>query len=123
MGLDMYLTGERCLMTPRTGGGSVVTETYDLGYWRKHPNLHGFIVTAFAGGEDDCQPIHLTTEQLRRIRTAVDRWELPATAGFFFGESDGSERPYDLTVLDAAIAWLAVKEPDAVRSVYYRASW
>lgn len=123
MGLDMYLTGERYLMKPRTGSGQIATETYDLGYWRKHPDLHGFIVNAYAGGEDKCQPIHLSAEQLRAIRHAVKKRELPDTNGFFFGESDGSERPHDLLLLDAAIGWLEADDPEAIRSVYYQASW
>lgn len=123
MGLDMYLTGERYLTKPRTGSGQIATETYDLGYWRKHPNLHGFIVRAYADGIDDCQPIRLTTERLETIRRAVVRRELPRTAGFFFGESDGSERPHDLMLLDAAIGWLGAGDPEAIRSVYYQASW
>ncbi len=31
--------------------------------------------------------------------------ELPHTQGFFFGESDGSEKPDDLRILQAALDW------------------
>ena len=42
-----------------------------LGYWRKHPDLHGFIVKTFANGKDECQRIDLTGEDLIKIIEAV----------------------------------------------------
>jgi hypothetical protein len=27
----------------------------EVGYWRKHPDLHGYIVETFADGVDACQ--------------------------------------------------------------------
>lgn len=122
MGLDMYLTGERTLKKPRNGDMQMKGEEYDLGYWRKHPNLHGYIVENFAD-EDDCRPVYLSSEDLRAIRDAVEQEKLPHTHGFFFGQSDGSEKANDLQLLDAALAWVEADDPDGYRSVYYQASW
>ena len=62
MGLDMYLEGRRFLRTNwenpeanlKRGKYRVKEETLELAYWRKHPNLHGFIVQTFADGVDEC---------------------------------------------------------------------
>jgi hypothetical protein len=131
MGLDMYLTGEKYLVTDFENEANNLTEDgfrltsklVRLGYWRKHPNLHGFIVDTFANGEDNCQQIHLEAEAIERIIDAVARDELPHTEGFFFGESDGSEKSEDLRILKAALEWLRTPEANVWRSVYYQASW
>lgn len=123
MGLDMYLEGKKYFWdnwqepsANRTEDGFEVKEvTLRLGYWRKHPNLHGFIVNAFAGGKDDCQEIALSVENLQTIIDAVKEQSLPNTTGFFFGKSEGSEeeRAEDIKILEGAIAWLqgGDKEP------------
>lgn len=124
MGLDMYLTGEKYFQNhPFDERGAKKTEGYNLGYWRKHPNLHGFIVEEFANGEDNCQRIDLGIDDLRRIYAAVDADDLPHTVGFFFGESDGSEREETLQIIREAILWAETEEEGVWRSVYYQASW
>ena len=126
MGLDMYLTGKKHLF-PQTydyeDGFPIVMRELRLGYWRKHPNLHGYIVQTFAKGEDNCKPIELTVEDLKQIRGAVEGENLPHTEGFFFGTGDGSEKEETLETIKNAITWLQLNEPNAIRSVYYRASW
>lgn len=92
----------------------------DLGYWRKHPNLHGFIVEEFAGGVDECQPIPLTLENLERILEATRGDRLPHTTGFFFGASTSEDKPHTVEVITNAISWL--KERPG-RRVVYQASW
>ena len=86
MGLDMYLHGEKFLLTqhedrgkpPREDGYEVRSRTLRLGYWRKHPNLHGYIVQNFAD-EDNCQPIDLDEAGIEEIIYAVARDDLPHT--------------------------------------------
>jgi hypothetical protein len=131
MGLDMYLDGEKYLWAhsqnpddiPREDGFQVKSRTLRLGYWRKHPNLHGYIVQNFADGIDNCQPIDLQEEDIEKIFDAVARGDLPHTEGFFFGASDGSEKEEDIHILKAALLWLRIDEPNAFRSIRYRASW
>jgi len=128
MGLDMFLCGRK---TPRsepkrTEDGFEVTEvTIELGYWRKHPDLHGYIVQTFAGGVDECQKINLSTDDMRDIIHAINAGELPHTQGFFFGESENTpdERAADVATFERAIAWLDAAPHDEWRDVYYQASW
>ncbi|AMV24017.1 hypothetical protein VT84_06450 [Gemmata sp. SH-PL17] len=91
MGLDMYLTGERYFYGARTRGDKK-SEQFDLGHWRKHPDLHGFIVQAFADGVDDSRDIPLSAERVREIIGAVTARRLPHTTGFLFGVSAGRLR-------------------------------
>lgn len=139
MGLDMYLTGEKFLTrqgTTTEDGYPVKERHLALGYWRKHPDLHGFIVQEFADGEDKCQRIDLDQEALRKILDAVKADALLHTKGFFFGSSgkpnseDKEERKWyqerkaDTTeILAKALDWLQTEEKNVWRSVCYRASW
>lgn len=131
MGLDMYLNGERYLGAYNKPDYSekplpcLTDETYRLGYWRKHANLHGYIVATFAEGVDECQQIDLDEEQLKQLLEAVkDPKSLTKTTGFFFGKSSGdaAEIAEDVAILQRAIDWLQEKD-EAIRSVHYRASW
>lgn len=125
MGLDMYLSGERYLHGKRKKRGKfeVKSEQIALGYWRKHPNLHGYIVNTFADGEDECQEIRLGKEDIENIIEAVKEKRLPVTSGFFFGASDGSEIKGDLKILKDALKWLNTPEEGVWKSVIYQASW
>lgn len=109
MGLDMYLEG--VLESSRV---------VELGYWRKHPNLHGYIVKTFAQGIDECQKIPLTANDLQNILTASEENRLPFTTGFFFGVSDPEHKQETKEILTNAIAWLK-ENPN--RTLYYQASW
>lgn len=144
MGLDMYLEGRKYLLEGRNGetqtedGFRLKQKVLELGYWRKEPNLHGYIVKTFADGKDDCQDIELTDEDLVTIREAVRNRQLIPTHGFFFGasadpnSSDPEERQWALDfeketieIFDKAIEWLSqrVKDKTSMRWVVYRASW
>jgi hypothetical protein len=127
MGLDMYLNGERYFIdrpAKEEGEFERKAEIYELGYWRKHPNLHGYIVQTFADGKDECQEIGLDEDRLKQIMAAIHARELPHTVGFFFGVSDGTdeEAANDIAIFQAAL-WVRVKEKGVWRSVSYRASW
>lgn len=131
MGLDMYLEGHKYIFNnwenPESNtmedGFRLKGKTVELGYWRKHPNLHGFIVQEFAGGKDECQEIELSLEDLQKILKAVKKDSLPMTEGFFFGESSEEDKEPTIEILEAAIKWLSTKEETISRSVIYRASW
>ncbi len=95
-----------------------------LGYWRKHPDLHGFIVREFADGVDDCREIYIGDEAgLSKILVASEADGLPNTEGFFFGESMAEDKDNTRKILEMAIAWVAEDDPRFYRGVYYRASW
>ncbi len=127
MGLDMYLTSEKFLMNRNLeeDGFRLRSKTLELGYWRKHPNLHGYIVQTFAGGKDECQEIDLGVPQLHTIIAAIKARQLPDTTGFFFGVSDKSDERMeaDIAIFEKALAWVETDEPGIFRSIRYRASW
>lgn len=144
MGLDMYLNGSKYHFTdwnnPKNNlsedGFLLKEKILELGYWRKHPNLHGYIVKEFAGGQDECQDIQLEEEDILKIIEAIKTKLLPNTTGFFFGESPDHNSPNpneredaisqdkkDIETFEKAIAWLKSSNENESRSVFYRASW
>lgn len=136
MGLDMSLYGEIYDFSnegerKKIDGFPVCKTTVEIAYWRKHPNLHGYIVEEFADGEDECQKIELSEQDLLNIIEAVKNDKLPFTEGFFFGRSpekgDGEyeeQKQCDINVFTKAIEWMNTKPKEAgFRSVYYQSSW
>ena len=134
----MYLTGKKFFTFDsekrEEDGYEVEQIEVKIGYWRKHPNLHGYIVETFAEGKDECQEIRLDLEEIEKIVAAIKAGELPVTEGFFFGESPSPEKEKeayeeqlkeDLEIFASAVAWLAkISTGDKTwRSVSYRASW
>lgn len=108
MGLDMMLFMEN------------KNKEEEIGYWRKHPNLHGFIVNNFADGIDECQRIDLSLDDMIDIIDAVKNNDLPSTTGFFFGYSDDSRDTETLEIFRRAVE-LANSNPEY--KFYYQASW
>lgn len=134
MGLDMYLIAERFLVSfnqtkPRpicpVTNMEIRQVDYYMGYWRKQPDLHGFIVKTFAGGTDECQQIDLGVEDLDTIIAAVKAGPMQTTQGFFFGTHDYSkeETARTLDIFEKAKTFLQTKEEGAWRSIHYQASW
>lgn len=133
MGLDMYLRGEKYLVKfnqePEDliyeDGFRVINKDLEIGYWRKHPDLHGFIVQTFADGLDECQPITLTSEDMKKVIFAIESDLLPKTEGFFFGESenDAEQKQDAIDILNAAIEWLSIEDEGSWKTVVYQASW
>jgi hypothetical protein len=138
MGLDMYLEGEKFLWTDwehpennKKEDGFKIRETIlELGYWRKHANLHGYIIQTFAGGVDDCERFELSDTDIRTIIDAIKSKELPDTQGFFFGKSYTGDPETDeaidreaVEIFEKAFQWRTAPEKGVSRSVYYRASW
>jgi hypothetical protein len=133
MGLDMYLEGRKFKCPdydkpegqrrPMMDGFEIDEYRLRLGYWRKHPDLHGYIVQNFAEGEDNCEPIWLGAQHLVQILEAVRSGKLPKTGGLLFGESETANDQDTEAQLLRALEWLRTEEPRAIRDVYYRASW
>lgn len=124
MGLDMYLHAEKYYHGKAAEGAwKKKSERYDAGYWRKHPNLHGYIVQEFAEGVDECQEIELSADNIRQIIKASKENALPYTTGFFFGESTPKRNAEGIAFFEKALEWLETEEEGVWRSIIYRASW
>ena len=97
-----------------------VPESEQFHYWRKHPNLHGWMAKLYKGkggtGDFNCQPVVIDLADLDMLETAIERGKLPHTDGFFFGQSSGHEKDDDLAFIAKARAHIA-----AGRYVYYTA--
>lgn len=121
MGLDMYamISNERfdkeVDFKPQEGR--------EIHYWRKHPNLHGWMEALYfdKGGEAqsfNCVALALNEVDLDRLEADIRAGNLPPTEGFFFGASDGSESEDDLSFI--------TKARDAIKggfTVYYDSWW
>lgn len=105
MGLDMYAM--TLAVTPLSPVDFDQQQATELHYWRKHPNLHGWMERLYYAKGGRAQPFNLqgvciTGEDLDRLETDIRNGNLPLTEGFFFGESDGSERSDDLAFIAKA---------------------
>jgi hypothetical protein len=121
MGLDMY-----ALTMPEEPASPVdfrAEHHTELHYWRKHPNLHGWMEKLYRekGGADasfNCVPVVLTSDDLDRLEADIKGGRLPCTDGFFFGASDGSEIDDDLGFIAKARASI-----QRGLTVYYTSWW
>ena len=99
-------------------------EPRELAYWRKHPNLQGWMeklaekkglkYDSFNGVE-----LELTWEDIDELEKAVKKRKLPTTSGFFFGNpNDDYYYDHDLEFIKNARAelFLGLK-------VFYNSSW
>ena len=121
MGLDQY-------MYVASGTNSNDSDRRDLGYRRKHPNLHGWMRRLWEhkgcpNGHPEDQfngtELELTWEDLEEFERAVTHKQLPATGGFFFGnDSDDYYREHDLKFVREAKA-----EIFTGLKVFYNSSW
>ena len=118
MGLDMYA------YTAAKEQADLETSQREIAYWRKHPNLHGWMerlaesknveYSTFNGVE-----LELTWQDLDDLEHAITHGQLPSTSGFFFGnEADDYYKAQDLEFVRKARAelFLGLK-------VFYNSSW
>jgi hypothetical protein len=103
MGLDQYAYRVKASIANPSD-----IEREEISYWRKHPNLHGWMEQLYLerGGKDsfNCIPLQLFERDLDNLKKAIEERELPKTAGFFFGNSfeDNKEKQYDLDFVKKA---------------------
>jgi hypothetical protein len=111
--------------------GATVSVT--VAYWRKANQIHSWFVQNVQGGEDECQPHHVSREQLRDLRDlcaklvrekdyAAAENALTPMGGFFFGSTEIDEWYWKdledtVTQLDRVLS-----APDGVDFVY-QSSW
>ena len=126
MGLDMYAqvrsTKPQTAVDFKSEEG---VEDRELHYWRKHPNLHGWMESLYRlkGGEADsfnCVNVLVESEDLDQLENHIKEGKLPQTAGFFFGNSqlDEEEVKDDLEFIRDAREAIAAGE-----YVYYTSWW
>ena len=148
MGLDMYLRGDHYNSDHSRHGDitrdkldneyEISSYEVDLGYWRKHADLHGYIVNTFADGKDNCQKIELDENDLDKIIMAIRHDKLVKDhCCFFFGNStefgyyEEKEKEYAINCFEKAKKFIRrgkeLFEKDGLfiqpRSVSYQASW
>jgi hypothetical protein len=146
MGLDMYAyvankAGQQSefyegsQIDTATGNyvNPLVAQPREIAYWRKHPNLHGWMEQlwvakgrpGFDESSADRDPmfngieLELTAEDLDDLERAVTHGQLPGTTGFFFGnDADDFYRESDLQFIKNARAeiFFGLK-------VFYNSSW
>lgn len=143
MGLDMYAyvatragqqsefyDGAEFDETLREFVNPKVSKPREIAYWRKHPNLHGWMEQLWLrkGGSNEGSEwgtnfngieLELTAEDLDELERVVKKRKLPATSGFFFG--DNADQYYYKQDLDF------VREARAEMfmglKVFYNSSW
>ena len=123
MGLDMYAFSTKAKPTTEVDFSTKNFDVEELHYWRKHPNLHGWMQNLYdmKGGTSpdfngDC--VVLDSEDLENLEEDIKDGNLPDTSGFFFGQTDGDEVDGDLEFV--AKAREAIKEG---KTVYYTSWW
>ena len=94
MGLDQYANARKGEPTTDDEGYTYYEDSMELAYWRKHPNLQGWMQDLYyekgGEGEFNCVDVELTLEDLDALEESLDEEALPETAGFFFG-TDSSD--------------------------------
>jgi hypothetical protein len=105
-------------------------EKEELTYWRKHPNLQGWMENLWESKgrpnahedhpyEFNCVSLELTMEDIDNLEKAVTNADLPETVGFFFGQdSDNEYFENDIEFIRKAREAL-----DAGLPVYYDSWW
>jgi hypothetical protein len=121
MGLDMYAYSA-------AEANQEYTNTTELAYWRKHPNLHGWMEQLWRSKNntgDLTDPmfngveLELNWEDLDRLERDVRLNLLPATAGFFFGN------PADDYYMQQDLEFVRKARTDIFTGlrVFYNSSW
>ena len=132
MGLDMYayvgLAGQREEYWNQYGENIAedkkVSKPREIAYWRKHPNLHGWMERLAKSKNLEYDSfnrveLELTPEDLDNLELAITHKQLLNTAGFLFGiDADDHYRERDLEFIKNARAdmFFGLK-------VFYNSSW
>jgi len=105
-----------------------VNRPRQIAYWRKHPNLHGWMAELWLRREgnelresDNFNGIEmeLTADDLDDLEAVIKARELPSTSGFFFG-TDADDYYYDS---DLKFVQEARAELFFGLKVFYNSSW
>ena len=119
MGLDMY-----AYVANKEQDHDTESSSRELAYWRKHPNLHGWMEELYRAKGGDAEifngvEVELNYDDILQLEEDVKNGRLPSTSGFFFGTpSDDYYLTTDLEFVRQAKAELFV----GLR-VFYNSSW
>ena len=106
MGLDQYATARKGEPQQDKEGCTYYEDSMELAYWRKHPNLQGWMEDLWVSkgspglteAEEEsvlssfnCVDLELTSEDLDSLEQSLSEAKLPETNGFFFGENADEE--------------------------------
>jgi len=144
MGLDMYLSAKKYLWSFNDGDTQVSKEiqekinvnrrvkevVIEAAYWRKANQIHSWFVDNVQDGIDECQPHHVSREQLQKLvnacRIAIDRKDknlLPPQEGFFFGSTEINDDYWNDIGYTAMEIETLLAELDDSWEFEYCASW
>jgi|GWRWMinimDraft_9_1066018.scaffolds.fasta_scaffold06724_1 hypothetical protein len=103
MGLDMYAYKTKENIPP--ANFTDPEDATEIFYWRKHPNLHGWMHNLYdgKGGEQpdfNCDPVRLDAEDIDALEKDLDN--LPHGSGPFFGESRPEDKLDDIRFIETA---------------------
>ena len=135
MGLDMYAYAGRVGQNDEyyeaeygedESRKGTVPQPRELAYWRKHPNLHGWMEMLWIakGGDDTSSTfngieLELNLHDLDELENDIACRQLPPTEGFFFGgNADEHYKETDLKFIKDARDAIANGE-----CVFYNSSW
>jgi len=105
-----------------------VNRPREIAYWRKHPNLHGWMARLWLAREgnelrevDNFNGIELEldADDLELLEYVIKERELPGTSGFFFG-NDADDYYYND---DLKFIQMARAEMFMGFKVFYNSSW
>jgi hypothetical protein len=104
-----------------------IEQPREIAYWRKHPNLHGWMEQLWNkhnGGDQDSSKfngieVELTWDDLDRLEHIIKKRRLPDTSGFFFG-NNADQHYYDQ---DLEFVQKAKAETFLGLKVFYNSSW
>lgn len=132
MGLDQFVYKTKYIIgVPVDFDRRAIDDAEEAFYWRKHPDLHGWMGKLYfqKGGRasnsgyatrygDFKGPLQLTLDDINQLEFDMSCDDLPRTGGIFFGESDldDEERTYEF--IEIARQYL-----NDGYSLFYSASW
>lgn len=125
MGLDMYAY---VASRETTNDWDAEYSSEEISYWRKHPNLHGWMEALWISKGRNNMPgdvrfngieLELTFDDIMQLEKDIKNNSLPKTSGFFFGDdSDEYYRNQDLEFVYEAKSRLFLGQ-----RVFYNSSW
>ena len=126
MGLDMYAFSTKAKPKSEVDFETKNFKPEEVHYWRKHPNLHGWMENLYRdkGGDPNAafngECVVLTNDDLEDLEHDLKHWDLPETTGFFFGQSSLDDETLND---DLEFVRKARTEIENGRTVYYTSWW